>query len=138
MRCPLLLPRRMALASFALALVSAQTHYADGDGRLPARHVRWYLPVGGQAFKADSEAWLSDARRRAAMTGVYACCNFFEMLDNGTVLVDDAGVYAPPSFSSSSSSSCDESMGRRAPHGPSEKQERGCGPERTGPQRART
>jgi hypothetical protein len=60
----------------------------------PKREVRWYMPTGGQAFKDFNAAWLASPSRRAAMTGVYACCNFFVMNASGHVTVDSGGTYA--------------------------------------------
>ena len=59
------------------------------------RHVRWYHASGAQADIAVNEAWLSRPERRAAITGAYACCNFFMFnATTGALIADVAGNYS--------------------------------------------
>jgi hypothetical protein len=58
------------------------------------RHVRWYMASGAQTFEAFNEEWLDDPLKRAAITGVYACCNFWFMDASGNLTIDSAGRYS--------------------------------------------
>eukprot|EP01052_Picozoa_sp_SAG31_P006896 SAG31_NODE_323_length_17713_cov_12.065834_8_plen_612_part_00 len=58
------------------------------------RHVRWYMASGAQAFKGFNDEWLDDPLKRAAITGVYACCNFWSMDSSGRLTIDSAGKYS--------------------------------------------
>ena len=79
MVCPLL---RLLLLHSATATGAAHAGAATAP---PRREVRWYMPTGGEAFAEASAAWLASPPRRAAMTGIYACCNFFTMNASGAV-----------------------------------------------------
>jgi hypothetical protein len=60
-----------------------------------ARHVRWYMASGAEADIALNEAFLSEPRRRRAITGAYACCNFWMInASTGALIGDSAGNYS--------------------------------------------
>eukprot|EP01048_Picozoa_sp_COSAG05_P013388 COSAG05_NODE_1422_length_4926_cov_14.914647_1_plen_292_part_00 len=85
------------LPAFGTAAAAAAPRAADAG--LPLllpnkRHVRWYMASGAQQFKTFNEAWLEDPRKRAAITGVYACCNYFVMNASGWLNIDSGGRYS--------------------------------------------
>ena len=46
-------------------------------GASSRRHVRWYMASGAEIDVDVNNAFLSDPARRRAITGAYACCNFW-------------------------------------------------------------
>eukprot|EP01051_Picozoa_sp_SAG22_P008653 SAG22_NODE_673_length_7973_cov_3.643129_3_plen_372_part_00 len=65
----------LCLAALALAAAAA----SPAAVAAPRRHVRWYMASGALADIELNDAFLSVPERRAAITGAYACCNFFMM-----------------------------------------------------------
>ena len=82
-------------AASGLVLLRHSHALKSDDGTRSKRHVRWYHASGAQADIAVNEAWLSRPERRAAITGAYACCNFFMFnATTGALIADVTGNYS--------------------------------------------
>jgi hypothetical protein len=52
------------------------------------------MASGAQAFKTFNEEWLDDPLKRAAISGVYECCDYWVMDASGNVTIDSARRYS--------------------------------------------
>jgi hypothetical protein len=75
--------------------VSVAILSAAASAATDARHVRWYMASGAMADIPLNEAFLSVPSRRRAITGTYACCNFWMVnASTGDLIGDTAGNYS--------------------------------------------
>jgi hypothetical protein len=81
-----------ALLAAVVIATNMVAHSASTAAAAQRRHVRWYHASGAMADVAINDRWLSVPQRRAAITGAYACCNFWMMnASTGKLIADVAG-----------------------------------------------